>query len=81
MALASGIGAELEPLTAAAAFGEAQGRYVVTTRNAAALEEHGLPVRRIGRTGGDALIINGQPLPLADLRTAHQSFFRDWMEG
>ena len=81
MALASGIGAELEPLRAAAAFGEAQGRYVVTTRNAAALEEHGLPVRRIGRTGGDALIINGQPLPLADLRTAHQSFFRDWMEG
>src|SRR3984893_4344314 len=64
MAMASGIGAELEvaPFAAHAFwFGEEQGRYVVTAAAPTAegimarARAAGVPVRRIGTTGGDAL--------------------------
>ena len=71
MALAGGIGATLETSLASApiAFGEDQGRYLVTA-----------PVappggRRIGRTGG--LELAG--VPLAALRAAHEGFFPQLM--
>ncbi|MEM7408649.1 MAG: phosphoribosylformylglycinamidine synthase subunit PurL [Myxococcota bacterium] len=42
-------------------FGETPGRVVVTTRDAAALlavaERHGVPARKIGRTGGSRLVV------------------------
>jgi phosphoribosylformylglycinamidine synthase II len=87
MAMASGIGAGLEaaPLAAHAFwFGEEQGRYVVTAaapegiiaRAAAA----GVPVRRIGTTGGDALTPKGErPILVAELRQAFESWFPGYM--
>jgi phosphoribosylformylglycinamidine synthase len=92
MAMASGIGAEIPGLDGAdpisVFFGEDQGRYVVTvpdldafqrqiakgTRNA---DTASSGLRRIGTVGGSSLF----DVPLAELRTAHESFFKDWMEG
>lgn len=68
MALAGGIGAELQTgFTTASAFGEDQGRYVVTT--APGVEVAGAV--RIGTVGGDAVA----GIALADLRAAHEGFF------
>jgi len=89
MALASGIGAILTadagvPLHAWA-FGEDQGRYVLTSANGADIAEAaraaGIPVSVIGRTGGEALAIDGAgSVPLSTLRTAHEAFFPRLME-
>ncbi|PZU58417.1 MAG: phosphoribosylformylglycinamidine synthase subunit PurL [Sphingobium sp.] len=74
MALASGIGAELAVvLDTAAAFGEDQGRYVVTT--AADADIPG--AIRIGTTGGDSVA----GVAIADLRKAHEGFFPALMDG
>ncbi len=73
MALAGGIGAGIElPLDAGAAFGEGQGRYLVTLRPGVRLSAAPVPALRIGSTGGDSLQIAGQIVPLADLRAAHE---------
>ena len=87
MALAAGIGATIEMPTATPAhawlFGEDQARYLVTTspQEAEAMIRHaaeaGLPCRRIGTTGGDALMLDGATIPLTDLRRAHE----DWLPG
>ncbi|MEC9066729.1 MAG: phosphoribosylformylglycinamidine synthase subunit PurL [Pseudomonadota bacterium] len=78
MALAGNIGCSLDPLGGpAAAFGEDQGRYVVTTGQPDRVEAAGIPVRRIGTVGGDSVA----GVPLTDLRAAHESFFREWMEA
>jgi phosphoribosylformylglycinamidine synthase len=92
MALASGLGAEVESHEAYTKaqwwFGEDQGRYLVTvpdieafqrqiakgTRNA---DTASSGLRRIGTVGGDSLF----GVPLTELRAAHESFFRDWMEN
>ena len=91
MALAGGIGAEVEahPLFSLAGwwFGEEQGRYLVTVPDVAAFQAQlakgtrdadtaSSGVRRIGTVGGDSLF----GVKLADLREASDSFFRDWME-
>ncbi|HKX21970.1 MAG TPA: phosphoribosylformylglycinamidine synthase subunit PurL [Rhizorhapis sp.] len=82
MALAGNIGATLEAISdAATAFGEDQARYIVTTRDAAALEAAGVPVKRIGTTGGDAIEVDGKAVALSDLRTAHEGFFPALMEA
>jgi phosphoribosylformylglycinamidine synthase subunit PurL len=90
MALASGIGASLNPRTAldvqtvgeqsdtAWAFGEDQGRYVITVPRGSFDDIMVAPVRlrRIGQTGGDSLRFAGmRDVPLADLRAAHEGFF------
>ena len=92
MALASGIGADVEahPDYTAAQwwFGEDQGRYIISVPDTEALnqalakgtenaETAQIGFRRIGTVGGDSLL----GISLADLREAHQSFFRDWMEA
>ncbi|MBO6945875.1 phosphoribosylformylglycinamidine synthase subunit PurL [Altererythrobacter sp.] len=92
MALASGLGANVEahPDYTAAQwwFGEDQGRYVVSVPDTEALnaalakgtensETAQIGFRRIGTVGGDSLL----GVSLSDLREAHQSFFRDWMEA
>ena len=92
MALASGLGAEVEANSDYTAaqwwFGEDQGRYVICVPDTEALnaalakgtenaETAQIGFRRIGTVGGDRLL----GVSLADLRNAHQSFFRDWMEG
>ena len=90
-ALAGGFGAEVQPHPdypqTAWWFGEDQGRYLLTvpdveafqaqlakgTRNA---DTASSGLRRIGTVGGDSLA----GVPLAALREASDSFFRDWME-
>jgi phosphoribosylformylglycinamidine synthase subunit PurL len=81
MALAGGIGAELDGMSGGLAFCEAQSRYVVTLSDADALRALDIPMMTIGTTGGDRLEVNGKPIPLTALREASDSFFRDWMEG
>ncbi|QPQ54070.1 phosphoribosylformylglycinamidine synthase subunit PurL [Allosphingosinicella flava] len=72
MALAGGIGAELGAITdAASAFGEDQGRYVVTGKDLHLAYTAGVSVTRIGTTGGNEVA----GVPLEDLRAAHEGFF------
>ena len=74
MAMASGIGATLDlTLDAAQAFGEDQGRYVITTRPGVTLEG----AVKIGTVGGDSLV----GVPVATLKDENERFFREWMEG
>ncbi len=91
MALAGGIGAQwvIDDLFAtyhSVAFGEDQGRYVVTTSDfqtlTAEAEAQGVPCLQIGKTGGGEVTchcegtgVPGTPIPLADLRAAHEGFF------
>jgi phosphoribosylformylglycinamidine synthase subunit PurL len=96
MALAGGVGFAMTvvpeiPNPGAILFGEDQGRYVVTARDAElvmqAARDAGLLAIPIGTTGGDALTFDlvgrggEQRVSLAELRVARESFFRDWMEG
>ena len=81
MALASGIGAQLREMTGEFAFSETQALYVVTYRDDVELDPEDVPLTEIGRTGGDSLVFNGKAIALAELREAHASFFRDWMEA
>ncbi|MCP5402534.1 MAG: phosphoribosylformylglycinamidine synthase subunit PurL [Novosphingobium sp.] len=70
-------------------FGEDQARYVVTVSEVEpvleAAREAGLAMVVLGKTGGGFLTIHTEAGPsslaLADLRQAHESFFRDWMES
>jgi phosphoribosylformylglycinamidine synthase len=86
MALAGGIGAELEGLDAPPAalagllFGEDQGRYVLevaTTAGesiAAEAAQRRVPVSRLGRVGGAALTLpGGRLISLDEARLAHES--------
>ena len=81
MALASGIGAQLREMTGEFAFSETQALYVVTYRDDVELDPEDVPLTEIGRTRGDSLVFNGKAIALAELREAHASFFRDWMEA
>jgi len=79
MALAGGIGAHLDRLDddPAAAFGEDQGRYVVTAPPGYydSLIEVPVAVLRIGVTGGRTVNFLDKEIPLAELRAAHEGFF------
>lgn len=91
MALAGGIGVDLFPYEGrlpphAIWFGEDQGRYVLSVSPARAEETLerarllALPARIVGRTGGEALLLKGEPaLPLASLRQAHEAWLPDYM--
>jgi len=81
MALASGIGAQIDAMTTAFAFNESQARYVLTIAPGAELDRAQVPFEKIGATGGDALTIGGQTIALSALREASDSFFRDWMDS
>jgi phosphoribosylformylglycinamidine synthase len=91
MALASGLGATLDPrrwadvdLTAFF-FGEDQARYVVTTDNSdpvlRALAAAGVPHIFLGSVGGDALRFGEAAVTLAELRRAHESFLPSLMNS
>ncbi len=74
MALAGGLGATVDlPLEAATAFGEDQGRYLVTMKADLRWHEAPAPMRRIGTVGGPALVINGESVTLAELKHIHES--------
>jgi phosphoribosylformylglycinamidine synthase len=91
MAMASGIGATLsvaERHAHAFWFGEDQSRYVVTVPAAqidaviARVEAAAAPVRRLGITGGDALMLPGErPMLVANLRERFESWLPAYMAG
>jgi phosphoribosylformylglycinamidine synthase len=82
MAMASGIGVELEQIgDHFTAFGEDQARYVVTSAVADTIQAAGIPMTRIGTTGGDAVRGAGFSVTVADLKAANESFFKDWMDS
>ncbi len=80
MALAGGIGAELSAMDTAFAFNETQSRYLVTYQADKPLDRNKVPFEPIGTVSGDAIRVNGSTVSLNDLRAAHESFFKDWME-
>ncbi len=76
MTLAGNLGVELDDgalTTAAEAFGEDQGRTLVTTPSGSQLED----AVRLGSVGGDGIA----GVPLADLRAAHEGTLPRLMEG
>ena len=81
MALAGGIGAQIDAMTSEFAFNESQARYIVTVAAGVELDRTKVPFERIGTSGGDALVIGDRSVTLSELREASDSFFRDWMEN
>jgi phosphoribosylformylglycinamidine synthase len=90
MAIVSGIGAVLEAPASMPAhafwFGEDQGRYVVTGNNADLIAERakaaGVPLARLGATGGKALAIAGEgPIAVAQLKESFESWLPAFMAG
>jgi phosphoribosylformylglycinamidine synthase subunit PurL len=90
MALASRIGAVLEPPASIPAhafwFGEDQARYLVTAKNAESILHRaagaGIPVLRLGATGGTVLAIAGErPVMLFDLIARFEGWLPAYMAG
>jgi phosphoribosylformylglycinamidine (FGAM) synthase-like enzyme len=90
MAIASGIGAVLEGMANIPAhafwFGEDQGRYLLTGKNADLIAERakaaGVPLTRLGATGGKALAVAGErPITVAQLKEAFESWLPAYMAG
>ncbi len=91
MAMASGIGAELDraPLAAHAFwFGEDQARYVITVEPGIAEtiiargRAAGVALRPLGLTGGDALTLEGErPILIAKLRERFEGWLPAYMAG
>jgi phosphoribosylformylglycinamidine synthase len=92
MALAGDIGVEIFPYEGklpahAIWFGEDQGRYLieVTPETADSISDRarqmGLATRIVGRTGGNALSLASDVLPLSDLRAAHEAWLPAYMDG
>ncbi len=89
MAMASGIGAELDAAPFAPHafwFGEDQARYVLGVKEAAAdkiaarAKAAGVPVRPLGLTGGDALTLKGErPIAVAKLRERFEGWLPAYM--
>jgi phosphoribosylformylglycinamidine (FGAM) synthase-like enzyme len=91
MTMASGTGATLLPgpadcPTHAFWFGEDQARYVLAVTDATGLLEAarlaGVPAARLGRSGGEALVLpDGRSISVAKLRQAHEATLPALMEG
>jgi phosphoribosylformylglycinamidine synthase len=91
MAMASGIGARLAAGPDALPphafwFGEDQGRYLLAVADGdatlAAARAAGLPAHRVGRSGGDLLVLpDGSSISVASLREAHESTLPALMSG
>jgi len=90
MAIASGIGAVLEAPSKLSAhafwFGEDQARYVVTMNDGIDIAQRakaaGVPLTRIGATGGRVLALDGErPLPVDELKRRFESWLPAYMAG
>ena len=96
MAMASGIGASVNALKDVdpipVFFGEDQGRYLVTIKDLpdiadfsafmAGVRDAGIFAPWIGTTGGAALTLgDARPIPVGALRTVHESWFPNYMNG
>ena len=90
MALAGEIGVTCVPrgeiALHAEAFGEDQGRYLIGVSRAVAeiimetARRTVLPCRIVADCGGDAIVLPGEPpIPLAELRRAHESWLPEFM--
>jgi phosphoribosylformylglycinamidine synthase II len=88
MAMASRIGAVLEAPSDVPAhafwFGEDQARYVVATKDPEAVIRRaraaGVPVTRLGATGGRVLAIDGErPMPVEDLKRRSEAWLPAYM--
>ncbi|WP_303811999.1 phosphoribosylformylglycinamidine synthase subunit PurL [Sandarakinorhabdus limnophila] len=78
MAMASGLGAVVEvALDAASAFGEDQGRYLVTAPAGVVIDG----ATRIGTVGGDALVLNGETVTMAELKRTHEATLPAMIKG
>jgi phosphoribosylformylglycinamidine synthase subunit PurL len=88
MVLKSGVGATIElPAeyipggVTAGLFAETPGRVVVAVKSSdvdalqKVADAHSIPMHWVGKTGGDALVINGATIPLTELRTAFTETF------
>jgi phosphoribosylformylglycinamidine (FGAM) synthase-like enzyme len=82
------MGSDSDGPVAATLFGEDQNRIIITTLETenirAEAEAAGLNAIRIGTVQGSDIAVSlmgDTTIPLTDLREAHESFFRDWMEG
>ncbi|GAA0590607.1 phosphoribosylformylglycinamidine synthase subunit PurL [Caenispirillum bisanense] len=91
MAMGSGIGFDIKTDPGprhAYLFGEDQGRYIVTVKDGdvadivAQAEESGVPVRVLGSTGGDAVVVDGVTGPtVAELRRINEAWMPGYMAG
>ncbi|HEV2546055.1 MAG TPA: phosphoribosylformylglycinamidine synthase subunit PurL, partial [Stellaceae bacterium] len=91
MAIAGGIGARVAAPAGIAYehafwFGEDQARYLVTTRDPdrviARMKTAGVPVLRLGTTGGDRLTPgDGGSIAVAALREVHEAWLPAYMDG
>ncbi len=92
MAMASGIGAHINALNdanpIAVFYGEDQGRYVLTVKEAdvdqvqVRAEAAGVFCPWIGRTGGSNVVLgDAKPVAVEDLKTAHEAWFPALMDG
>jgi len=92
MAMASGIGARVAPPSSIALhafwFGEDQARYVVTAPPSAAeaieheAREGGVPIYRLGATGGETLTAAGERSILVDeLKRRFEAWLPEYMAG
>ena len=87
MALAGNMGATLSIVQHGIQFGEDQGRYIISVPQdkVAGITDAGarvgVNVRAIGVTGGDAIRIATDSLPLMTLRKAHEGWFPVYMAG
>ena len=90
MALVGNIGAQIW-FYPGQCFGEDQASYLVSCKDYERISdfaaEANIPLEWIGTTGFDSLTLRPggndtvADIPLSDLREAHESFFRDWMEN
>jgi phosphoribosylformylglycinamidine synthase len=61
-------------------FGEDQARYVIAVPSAAAAgveakaKAAGVPIEKIGETGGDAVVLDGRKMMIQDLKQSHEAF-------
>ena len=75
---ASGLGATVElALDAGSAFGEDQGRYLVTAPAGVAIAG----AVRIGTVGGDALVLGGERVTLIELKRIHEATLPAMLKG
>jgi phosphoribosylformylglycinamidine synthase subunit PurL len=90
MAMTSGIGAVLEAPSALPAhafwFGEDQGRYVVTAKDANIVAQRakaaGVPMMRLGATGGQVLAFGDErPIAVAELKERFEAWLPAYMAG
>lgn len=86
MAMAGHMGCTIESSTANPAafwFGEDQARYVITTSEPdkiiAAAGIEGIPVLKLGVTGGNEFSVNGKTVPVEDLITLNESWLPQYM--